>query len=86
MQQTFRQVEPSMYNYRWIPADSVDERDLDTKLVKMYHWNTMDKIRVNGQSQTPAPTMIAFVQEPWVLGKKDFTNFVRTKSVSKPLR
>lgn len=60
----------------------MDERDLDRKLVRMYHWNTTEKIQVNGNWESSAPLMIAFVQEPWVLGEKDFTNFVRTKSVS----
>ncbi|KIM27936.1 hypothetical protein M408DRAFT_9134 [Serendipita vermifera MAFF 305830] len=80
-QQTLHQTDPSTQNYQWISTDSRDERDLDRKLMRMYHWNTLDKVQVDGAWESPAPTMIAFVQEPWVLGERDFSNFTRTRSM-----
>jgi hypothetical protein len=82
MQQILHQAEPDLKGYQWISADGgADEKDLDKKLARMYHWNTMAMVEVNGVEQHAAPAMIAFVQEPWVLSERDFTNFVRTKSV-----
>jgi hypothetical protein len=82
MQQTLHHTAPSTKGYQWVSADgNADERDLDRKLVRMYHWNTMDMVEVDGVEEHAAPAMIAFVQEPWVLSERDFTNFVRTKSV-----
>jgi hypothetical protein len=82
MQQTLHHTAPGTEGYQWISADgSADDRDLDRKLVRMYHWNTMHMVEVDGVEKHAAPAMIAFVQEPWVLGERDFTNFVRTNSV-----
>jgi hypothetical protein len=82
MQQILHQAEPDLKGYQWVSADGgADEKDLDKKLIRMYHWNIMDMVEVDGVEQHAAPAMIAFVQEPWVLSERDFTNFVRTKSV-----
>jgi len=82
VQQTLHQAEPGLKGYQWVSADgATDEKDLDRKLIRMYHWNTMDMVEVDGVEQHAAPAMIAFVQESWVLSERDFTNFVGTKSV-----
>jgi len=83
MQQIFHQANPSMKGHQWLaPGSGADEMGLDKKLIRVFHFNTLKRSEANGVVDYPAPRMIAFVQEPWVLSHRDFTNFVKTKSVS----
>jgi hypothetical protein len=63
---------PSDTKHVWSQMDNPDQ-----DLMRVYQW------RAHGKgSQSESTKMLAFVQAPWVLGERDFVNFVRTKSVS----
>lgn len=70
VQTLFHSENPETSGWRWV---GVDKPDPDQSLVKTIHWT-------NGDPKE-SPKMIVFVQEPWVLGHKDFTHFTRVKSV-----
>jgi hypothetical protein len=78
IQLAFHSIVPSDTNYVWSSMDdSLQMHNPDQDLMRVYQWRAHDKGKDSGPTK-----MVAFVQAPWVLGERDFVNFVRTKSVS----
>ncbi|KAG8843850.1 hypothetical protein FRC20_003715, partial [Serendipita sp. 405] len=67
---------PSLKEYQWHSLDP--SHDIDSGLIRSHHFRST-------KSNTP-PKIILFVQEPWILGERDFDNFVRTKNMPQATR
>jgi len=78
LQLVFHSIVPSDTNYVWSSVDDFLQPDNpDQDLMRVYRWHGHDK-----ETDSESTKMLAFVQAPWVLGERDFVNFVQTKSVS----
>jgi hypothetical protein len=78
VQLVFHAIVPSGTNHVWSSVDDFLQADNpDQDLMRVYKWRGHDK-----ETKSESTKMLAFVQAPWVLGERDFVNFVRTKGVS----
>jgi hypothetical protein len=78
IQLVFHSIVSSGANYVWSSMDdSLQTHNPDQDLMRVYQWRAH-----NNGKESKSAKMLAFVQAPWVLGERDFVNFVRTKSVS----
>lgn len=90
--------EPLTVDWEWIPSDEY-EVGVDKGLIRTWEWVEVSKERdeemidgestargstSNGRPNSGPPSMIAFVQAPWILSTQDFKEFWRCSEM--PMR